>query len=74
MDRAGSRVPKISMTFDMSYNRIFFIFHVSEISFSTGLLAFHANYQVENRAGSQVPNISMTFDMIYNMIYHLIFL
>ena len=42
-----------------------------DISFSTGLLSFHANYQVEDRVGSQVPNIPMTFDMSYDRIYHL---
>ena len=53
----GSRVPKISMTFDISFN--------------TGLLKSYANYEVEDRVGSRVPNISMTFDMSYNRIYHL---
>ena len=78
-DRAGSQVSKISMVFDMSYNRII-IFHVSkipmtfDISLSTGLLKFHVNYQVEDRVMSRVPKMSMTLDMFYNRIHHILYL
>ena len=55
---------------------------IFDISFSAGLLTFHANYQVEDRAGSQiedrvksqVPKMSMTFDMFYNRIHHILYL